>query len=325
MTGSIPTSFLVVLALAFAALQVLLGVLSLDTVSQPAWTLVAMALYMGLMVLALLRTNQGLPATAAWAATVGTAAVTVLVEAGLPRAVWPGYAAWHPAALQCLLVIVALRGRTWAAAAGCTVFAALTLSWAAGTAGGLWQGVRMSLAPVLFIATSVALSRFLTLNDRRAEAKALQALGLLDEAERSRAHTVQAATWAKEVMAVAGPPLALAANPDSELTDEERASMLEAEASLRDRVRGGSLATRQILELVAAARDRGFTVNLLDDRGGPLPQHTLEEVEKAVRAVLAQRHHGTLTVRARPRRAASDVTVAFVPDAAEAEPVYAEL
>lgn len=325
MTHSIPTTFLIVLAGAFAALQVVLGAASLDGSSEPEASVSAMVVYAVLMTLLLLPFRGRLPAAISFSSVVGSGLITVLVQLGLPRNTWPGYAAWHPAALQCLLVVLAVRGRPWFAASGCVLFSALTITWSLTTQPGIGEGLRISLAPVLFVATAIALARFLALNDRRAESKTRQALALLDEAARARARTVEAAGWVQEVRDLATPSLAIAADHEGELDEDVRRRMIETEATLRDRVRGGSLATKEVLRYVSMARVRGIAVHLLDDRGAVMDESELAAlVETLDRLTPDLVPPGSLTIRARPAGKRPSVTIVFSPDE-RGDSVYLEL
>ncbi|WP_138418648.1 hypothetical protein [Sinomonas gamaensis] len=325
MTRSIPTTFIVLLAAAFAVLQIVLGVASLDGTSQPEASVSAMIVYAVLMTLVLLPGGRKLPASTSWSAVAGTGLITFLVQFGLSRSGWPGYAAWHPAALQCLLIVLAMRGRPRLAALGCALFTALTIEWSSTTEPGIGEGARMSLAPALFVATAIALARFLDLNDSRAEKKTRQALALLDEAARARAHSVEVAGWVQEMRDLALPSLALAADPDSELPAHLRHRMLETEAALRDRVRGGSLATDDVLARISKARARGITAHLLDDRGAVMdPRDTLALVEALDELLPRIERPGTLTVRARPVGKSPSITIVFAPSGA-GESAYMEI
>ena len=322
MTGSIPTAFLFVLAAAFAAIQVVLGATSLDGSLAPAASVAAMVVYSALMAVMLRPGPARLPATTSWSAVAGTGVITVLVQYGLPTDSWPGYAAWHPAAL---LVVLAVRGRPSLAALGCALFTALTVAWSLTTEPGLGQGARIALAPVLFVATAIALARFLGNTDRQAEPKRRRARALRAEAARARAHTVEAADWMKGVSDLALPSLALAADPNGPLPDHLRHRMLETEAALRDRVRGGSLATDEVLLRISAARSRGITVHLLDDRGAVTASHELGALVEALDQLMPSLDgQGNLTVRARPDGKTPAITIVFAPSGA-GESVYIEL
>lgn len=325
MTRSIPTTFLIVLAGAFAALQIVLGTASLDGNSQPEASISAMVIYSLLLILSLLPHEGPLPATTSLAAVVGSGLITALVQLGLPRGDWPGYAAWHPAALQCLLVVLAMRGRPGFAAAGCLLFSTMTIIWSLNTASGLEEGLQMCMAPVLFVATAVTLARFLTLNDLRAESKTRQALALLDEAARARARAVEAAGWVHEVRDIASPALTVAADPRIELDEPTRRRMLETEAALRDRVRGGSLAIPEVLRHVSFARSRGIVVHLLDDRDAvPDERELMALIETLDTLVPGLKSPGTLTVRARPVGKGPSITIVFSPNE-PGDSVYLEL
>lgn len=325
MTDSIPTAFLIVLAGVSAALQVVLGAASLDDSLAPAMSVTAMVVYAALMALVLRPGPKRLPASTSWAAVAGTGVITVLVQQGLHRDSWPGYAAWHPGALQCLLVVLAMRGRPRLAALSCGLFTALTVAWSLTTEPGIGEGMRIAFAPLLFVATAIALARFLETTDRQAETRRRQALALLDEAASARSHTVEAADWVTGVRDLALPSLALAADPDGPLPDHLRRRMLETEAALRDRVRGGSLATDEVLLRISAARSRGITVHLLDDRGAVLASHELRALVEALDQLIPRLEgQGILTIRARPDGKIPAITIVFAPSCA-GESVYLEV
>lgn len=315
MTKAIPTPLLVILAIAFAALHVALGLFALAVSSLPKLSIIATAGYGLMMVMSLYPGPRQLPAVTSWILAAGGIIVTLLVQPGLPTIGWPGYADWHPGALQCLFTVVALRGRPIQATFGIGAFAVLTLIWSIGTRDGINEGVNLAMLPVLIVCTAIVLARFLDLNDRQARAKTRQALRLLDEAARARARAVQASTWAREVQDLAGPSLRLAANTQEDLSLHDRYTMLQIEARIRDTIRGGYLATPAILEQAEKARSRSISVNLLDDSGGVIPAQKLAETEECIQKVLEGRSGtGKLTVRARPSGSIPAITVVFAPE-----------
>ena len=325
MRTAIPTAYLIALAAVFAAVQILLGIASHALSSHPWASATAMIVYTALMVIVLTPHPRGLPRPVELLLVVGVVVITALVQAGLPRTEWPSYAAWHPAALQCLFVVMVVRRSVAAALVGCGLFTALTLWWSLHTVDGLVVGLRMVLAPVLFTLVAVALMRFLSINDQRAAAQAGRALALLDQAALADAHRTQAESWGREVAEIAGPTLRLAADPEAVLTEADRAAMLVVEASLRDRIRGGALATTEMLATIAEARSRGAVVSLLDDRGEDLAESTVAGVTQAVTALVPGLSGGRLTIRARPVESCPpQVTVAYAPDDPTAEAAYLE-
>ena len=325
MRRAIPTAYLIALAAVFAAVQILLGVASHSLSSRPWASAAAMVIYAVLIVIVLAPHPRGLPRPVVVLLLVGTVLITVLVESGLWRTAWPSYAAWHPAALQCLFVVMAVRRSPVAALIGCGLFATITVWWSLNTAGGIGYGLRLVLAPVLFTLVAVALMRFLSINDQRAAAQARQALTLLDQAALADAHRAQAESWGREVAQIAGPSLRLAADPEVALTEDDRVAMLAAEASLRDRIRGGALATPAVLAAAAEARSRGVMVDLLDDRGEDLDEPTVVEISQAVTALVPRLQSGRLTIRARPVESCPpQVTIAYASDDPEVEAAYLE-
>ncbi|MFT4166603.1 MAG: hypothetical protein QM650_15290 [Microlunatus sp.] len=325
MRKAIPTAYLIALAAVFAGVQILIGVASNSLSSRPVASATAMVIYAVSMVVVLLPYPRGLPRPVSALMVVGAIAITLLVQSGLSRTELPSYAAWHPGALQCLFVVMAVRRGAVAAVLGCGLFTALTLWWSVSATGGMVSGLRMALAPVLFTLVAAALMRFLSINDRRAAEQTRHALALLDQAALADVHRAQAESWTREVAETAGPLLRLAADPDVQLTEADRAHMLAAEGALRDRIRGGSLATPVMLAAVARARGHGVAVSLLDDRGEDLGERAVGEIDEAVGALVPRLRRGRLTIRARPVQAGPPaVTVAYTPDDPDAPAEYLE-
>lgn len=325
MRRAIPTAYLIALAAVFAGVQILLGIASHSLSSRPWASAAAMVIYTVLIVIVLAPRPGGLSRPVLVLLLVGTVVITMLVQSGLQRTAWPSYAAWHPAGLQCLFIVMAVRRSPLAALAGCGLFTTITLWWSLHTAGGIGYGLRLVLAPVLFTLVAVALMRFLSINDQRADAQAQQALALFDQAALADAHRAQVESWGREVAQIAGPSLRLAADPETVLTEDDRIAMLAAEASLRDRIRGGALATPVMLAMIAELRRRGVEVSLLDDRGDELGESTVEAVTRAVTELVPTLDGGRLTIRARPTESCPpQVTVAYASDDPEVAAAYLE-
>lgn len=322
---SIPTGYLIGLAAVFAAMQVLLGVVSLGQSTHPTASVVAMVVYGAAMSIVLSRPGP-LSAGPAIGMLAAVPVVTLGVQLGLPLHTWPGYAAWHTAALQCLFVVVALRGNVRTALVAGGLFLISTLWWSRESVGGLGYGLRLALPPVLFLLVAVGLARFLAANDRAAAARRQDAVRLLDHAALADGRREQAIAWSAEIARLAEPSLRLAADPEAELSRADRRRMLEVEAQLRDRVRGGSLATADVLAAVDEARRQEVVVRLLDDRGSEVPAQALAALALLLDDLVPQLTGGTLTVRARPEQSSPpQLTVAYVPAAADDPTRYAEI
>ncbi|WP_156160756.1 hypothetical protein [Demequina soli] len=240
-------------------------------------------------------------------------ASTLLISWCLPTEGPTGRASWHLGSNTWLLWILILRGRTalaWSAAGAMT---AITMVWAATTGRGALAGLLMvdTQLGLLVVATLFVTSlrrtarRINDLTERSVDAAAAAAT-----AEASRQVRLQRAAE----VASSSLPLLHRIATDVPLDERERAVMREAEARLRDGVRGRGLATPTILDAAAAARARGVEVTLLDDRGAGLASgDAMARVDDAVSACLAEAT-GTVTVRLLPAERDEAITIVSVAD-----------
>ncbi|MDQ1059890.1 hypothetical protein QFZ23_003791 [Arthrobacter globiformis] len=113
----------------FVAVQIGLGLLSLDLVTAAWPVLLAMSIYVAAAVVVLLPRQGPLPLGPAITALGAVAAITLLVGSALPRDTWPGYAAWHPSASYTLLVVVNIRDRVLLSWIGVVLAAVLVTVW----------------------------------------------------------------------------------------------------------------------------------------------------------------------------------------------------
>lgn len=326
MTRSIPTAFVIGLAVSWSLLHVILALSGLGMSTHPYASLTALIIWLVLMAQALFPRGGQLSPMMSPLLVAGTAAVTGLVLWGLPLDVWPGYAAWFQGGLECLLITIAMRRRPRTALLACAVMTALVLAWSTQTVAGLGQGVEILVAPAMLTLIAVGLARFLALNDARADTQLRQAIELTEQAAAADARRAEASAWARDVGESAGPALRLAADADVELSETDRAELMRVATSLRDRIRGGSLATPSVLATVADVRARGVVVNLLDDRGAALSPRALDQLTEALAGLAGNCRGGTLTIRSRPASASPPVaTIAYVPGDPEAESKYLEI
>lgn len=326
MTRSIPTAFVIGLAVSWSLLHVILALSGLGMSTHPYASLAAAVICLVLMAQALFPRGGQLSAAMSPVLVVGTAAVTGLVLWGLPLDVWPGYAAWFQGSLECLLITIAMRRRPRTALLACAVMTVLVLAWSTQTVAGIGEGVRIVVAPVTLTLIAVGLARFLALNDARADAQLRHAIELTEQAAVADARRAEAQAWARDVGETAGPALRLAANADVELGAEDRAELVRVATALRDRIRGGALATPAVLAIVADARTRGVAVNLLDDRGAALTPDAQDRLTETLLELAPGCRGGTLTIRSRPAPSSPPVaTIAYVPIDSEAGSKYLEI
>ncbi len=294
----------------FAVTETTFATVSLRDSGAPA--LVALALAVMLAGSALLLRKAPDPFPLRWSLLV---IVAVLVQSGLtlvglPQQGWPGFAAWYIGASTWMLFILALRGRLLMAWLGYLGLTSLTATWSLIVGRPLTDliGLHSKEAGLLLVGTLFTLS--LRVVARRTEAyqatvlaRAAESAGL-ESARDARARRVA------ELSVIAAPVLRRIAS-GGELDDETRRECLIVEARLRDGLRARSLYTPVIIEVVEAARRRGVTVTLMDDRGeAHLEETTIAAIETQIVGVLSGMASGTATVRLRP--ATQDAAVSIV-------------
>lgn len=203
----------------------------------------------------------------AWAAVLALAAA-VLVPNATWLAVEPDARAadvgtWSLGAIGALLTIVMVRRRPWVAWSGVAVLAAEAAFWI-GPAAALALGV---VGAVLWVGVAQLLTWLVDRAARdTAELTALQRaasewLAAQEGMRRERRTQVQRA------LALAGPVLTRTIEAAGRLSDDERRAARIAEEALRDELRGSALLDAEVRAALAAARERGTTVSVLDEGG----------------------------------------------------------
>ncbi|WP_144941065.1 hypothetical protein [Kocuria salsicia] len=112
-----------------------------------------------------------------------------------------------------------------------------------------------------------------------------------------------------EVRRLAGGLLERIAQDTSPVTDYDAQQFRLTEAQLRDSIRGRSIASPHVLEMTRAARARGLTVDILDERGCAPSPAVMEATARQLAEIIAQARTGIITVRALPE---GDPTAVFI-------------
>jgi len=128
-----------------------------------------------------------------------------------------------------------------------------------------------------------------------------------------------------EVRRLAGGLLEQIAKDSSEVTDYDVQQFRLTEAQLRDSIRGRSIATPYILELTRAARARGITVDILDERGSAPSPEVLEATTQQLSEIRADARSGAVTVRALPPGDPTAVFIVHDSQDPDADPVAVEI
>lgn len=236
-------------------------------------------------------------------------ASTLIISWYLPTTGGLGREAWHLGASTWLLFFLALRRRARIAWLGMLLMTVITAWWAVSVGHSIVFALNLvqTHMGILLVATLFASSLrrtagvINTLTARSVDAAAAAAAA--DASLEIRRQRVS------ELAAVAVPPLELIAS-GTPLTSADRSTFLAVEAQLRDSVRGRSLAVPAIADAAQAARERGVTVNLLDDRGAPLGSgDAMRRLVTAVTDMIDSVPRGTVTARMLPEGRDAAVTV----------------
>ncbi|MFF1254761.1 hypothetical protein ACFVYC_20000 [Pseudarthrobacter sp. NPDC058329] len=309
MIRAISTKVMSLLCAVFVAVHIALGLLSLDLVSAAGPVYIAMAVYVAAVVLLLVPKPGKLPLASALAALAAVVMVTVLVSSVLPTDRWPGYASWHLSAAYTMLVIVNVRGRVLLSWIGVLISAVLVTLWGAGASMGLVGGLMMNIATVGWVLVATGIGHLLRTNDNKVAQYSADARRAADWYAAEQAVHVARTEWLEHVRRIAGPALQRIAEAGHEITPAERQQLQLLEAQFRDEIRGRVLATDEVVDAARRARERGVTVQLLDDRRQELAPRTLAAVSESVVNVLNRARTGTVTARARPEGGAQAVTI----------------
>jgi len=279
---------------------------------------------------------QGLAAVATWltlrhadksqmgfrsavAVTVLLLAVTMIVQAVLPTGHWPGYATWHSNVVMVLLVAVLVRGREHVSWTGVGLFAVISAIWATTHDMGVGDTLRAGFGPFSWMLVAQLLQSWLIdMGDRLRASRRSSAAANKAIAE-SFSKLVLRDVWLTQLRAQVGPLLNRIADPDHELTEDERAACLAQESRLRDAMRAGNLVTELTSDAIDVARSRGVDVRLVDSRGTRLPEDVRTALTRYLGRLLTDSSTKRVVARAAPEGYEDVVTVLAVRDDGSSE------
>ncbi len=304
---------LVRLVWVLVGLQFLLGWTSLDQVTSIWPVFIAQGLAVVATWLTLRDTDRNpMRLTDAILVTVILLVVTLLVQAVLPDGHWPGYATWHSSVVMVLLVTVLVRGQERVAWTGVGLYAVLSAYWAITHDLSMGDALRVGFSPFAWMLVAQLLQAWLIdLTDRlnasrRSSAAANKAIA------QSFSKLVLRDVWLTQLRAQVGPLLNRIADPDYELSDEERAACLSQESRLRDAMRAGNLVTELTSDAIEVARGRGVDVRLVDSRGTRLPEDVRAALTHHLGRLLTDSSTKRVVARAAPEGYEDVVTVLAV-------------
>ncbi len=288
--------------------HIILGLANLSILTAVGPALLAMAICIVAMFIVVPRgISVKLSRRQSWAVIVATVTMDLVVNSGLPAHVHPGYAAWHTAAIQMILLGLALRGRLGMAWLGITLFALADLASSIVRGLEFVDAVVLVITPVMWIVIATAVIA-VSNGSRREVALSIEQR---EQNERSIAkqHALQVlrTEWIQALDQLTRPALELVARGN--LDTRDRTELMLVEAELRDGIRGRALATPAVALAARQARNRGVKVDILDDSDTQLPLDLLQESAGQLTTVLNHAQCGFVKARVWPLHSADAVTI----------------
>ncbi|WP_339619091.1 hypothetical protein [uncultured Salinibacterium sp.] len=274
-----------------------LGLLSLDDVHSPLPVYISIALFAAVWTLL---TQDTQPRVGLGASIFTIAASVIATVISSDNAIVGGFSQWYVGAGALSMFYLSLRRRELLAWAGFAAIGVVVILWGLSTEDRLLEAVLLVARQAPFVLVGSLFSvgmrrtrkRLDGIHDVEIARAAAEAAALARTAERSRRLAGLDAAVGTQLQRIAD---------GSELTDDDRAELVIAEARLRDSLRARQLDLPEIVSAVQRARRRGITVVLLDDRYPlALPNGALSSITEAAVHTLNNASTGAVTIRLLP-------------------------
>ena len=290
--------------------QVLVGLISVPSLTNQSPVLIAQGLALLATVIALRKSGER-PMTTLEAGLVlfGLAVIAQLVHGALPDGPTPPYVTWHSSVIMVLLITVLVRGQRLAAWLGLAVFVVQVITWARSHDLGASAVLQVTFAPALWLALATLVLRGLrSVGEQLVRVRTRSRENTQAMAE-SFSNLVLREVWLTQLREQIGPLLQNLADPTHQLSQSEREACRILEGRLRDSLRAGNLISQGVSDAIQAARWRGVEVVLVDNRGSKLPENvrlaTLRRLEELVRSSTG----GRIVARTAPEGYSDVVTI----------------
>ncbi|MEL0625950.1 hypothetical protein V6245_03220 [Salinibacterium amurskyense] len=274
-----------------------LALLSLDDVESATPVYISIALFASIW---FVLTHDTRPRVGVGASIYVIVASVVVAAISSHNAMVGGFSQWYVGAGALAMFYLSLRRRNLLAWLGFAALGGVVILWGLSTEDRLLEAILLVARQAPFVLVGSLFSLGMRRTRQRLDGihsvetarAAAEAAALARTAERSRRLA--------GLDAAVGVQLQRIADGD-ELTDDDRAELLIAEARLRDSLRARQLDLPEIVAAVQRARRRGITVVLLDDRYPlPLPIGALSTVTEAAVRILDETADGSVTIRLLP-------------------------
>jgi hypothetical protein len=232
---------------------------------------------------------------------------------------------WFTLGFDGFLVVLGIRRRGGWGWVTLLIAVAISMTWGSRSALGVWDAALSNAAAAALLLASQLIAR----EYDRASVAFAEARDMVASArshEEAEMDTVNASVQrVHEVRRLAGGLLERIAHDSSPVSEYEIDQFRLTEAQLRDSIRGRSIATPYLLEVTRAARARGVLVDILDERGKPLPTAVLRAATRQSMEVLNAATSGSVTIRAFPEGDPTAVFIVHDGNAGDEEPVAIEI
>ena len=255
---------LTLFTLAFGYYHAALGLLSIGEYANPMPIILGITLYfVALSWVMLHRPGLKLPGSAVAFALVTAGVLPLLGSFSIGSNVTTGYTTWYVVGVATLMAVLAVRQSKLVALLGTAIMIIEVLIW------GGFQGLIAAgaVGALLILLAALGASAALSAAEKAAATYRDRTLNLDAEREANEAARNIAKVRARQTLDSALPILKLIEQKQGRLNRAEIQQVRMTEAYLRDRIRGKSLISQEMVDAVQSARSRGVEVQLLDDGG----------------------------------------------------------
>jgi hypothetical protein len=285
------------LTLIFGAFNVSLALVRLDRYNDTWLTVsIGVAYFIALVTCTIAFRKFQLPIWVAWLISLVAVLIPKISHLTLRGEGLDTYDTWYVTAVGLLLGALAVRGREIFAIVSGVIFCGEVIYF-----GGLDYLPKSGLSgAIILIVACIAVSRGLQRSEKEIEAAQNLAANELASLETEKALSV-VHDYVQNVALKATVPTLKKIASGKAFSKSQREEYAKTELSLRDDIAGGRLVNRKVKRAVAAARERGVDVALLDDGGIELvDQGQLDDLLDLVVSVLGDINSGRVTVRTQP-------------------------
>lgn len=282
--------------ISFGLFHAVLGLAVLDRYQRQDLPLIAIGIY-AIAVIFVTITAEGLalPKICTWICVGVAAVVPALVNSSLADYQAGNYTTWYVTGIGTLLGITAVRQGRLPAAIGTVLLVVQVLAFAG--LGAIFNSGLMGAVVLVFVGLISAF--ILASAESEAESYRSQTTATLAATAANSVVRQERKARLSQTLSRARPLLEQISSQAGALDENQRLEARLLEAELRDEIRGRSLMTEKLRQVVRGLRESGVEVQLLDDGGiDDLDEASREELLDQVSHAISKVSAGKVVVRA---------------------------